>query len=101
MRAFYLRLWRANRDLLLDGELRAEQPENCFPMVSASKGRRQLTAVYAGRQLVPFEAPAGGELIVVNAGGVGCGGRRGGRAAASAGLSRVAVPDGGVLKLYF
>lgn len=119
MLSFYLRLWRENSDLLLDGELRAEQPENCFPMVSASKGRRQLTAVYAGRQLVPFEASAGGELIVVNAGGEGwvtlelsgapvrsvacfdCCGRRVELSAPSAGLSRVAVPDGGVLKLYF
>jgi alpha-galactosidase len=66
MLRFWLDFWRANRDVLLDGELRPLHPEALYPVVVASTSCKRLIAVY--QEMV---APAGSnvppELLVVNA----------------------------------
>jgi len=66
MLRFWLDFWRANRDVLLDGELRPLHPETLYPVVVASTPHKRLIALY--QEMV---APAGSnvprELLVVNA----------------------------------
>lgn len=70
MLRFWLSFWHANRDVLLDGELRAASPELNYPVVTARDGRRQVSAVYADA-VVRVSDAAVEELHVVNATRVG------------------------------
>ena len=69
MLRFYLGFWREYRDVLLDGTLRADHPELDYPRVTAIRGRRQVTALYAQDQVVEFAPAPGDELCIVNASG--------------------------------
>lgn len=62
---FWLRFWRENRDVLLDGELRPLHPELLYPVVITSNRNRRVVAVYADVVVEPGrEIPD--ELILVN-----------------------------------
>lgn len=49
MLAFYLEFWNQNQEVLLDGELYAENPEANYSVVSAVKNRHQVSVVYVER----------------------------------------------------
>ncbi len=64
MLAFYLDFWRSNRDVLLDGELTAANPESAFSQVSAHRDGRAILTAYTDPVIDcrPF-----GHVIAVNA----------------------------------
>ncbi|GAA4967702.1 alpha-galactosidase [Nonomuraea thailandensis] len=64
--AFWLGVWRANRDLLLHGRLTPERPDLLYPVVRARFGGRHFVARYAPH---PITIPPGDwtELLVANA----------------------------------
>lgn len=49
MLAFYLGFWNENRDILLDGEIRAENPESLYSCVRASADRGEIAVAYVDR----------------------------------------------------
>ena len=118
MLRFYLGFWREYRDVLLDGMLRAEHPELDYPRVTAIRGRRQVTALYAQDQVVEFAPAPGDELCIVNASGksgvyldlaeapvavelFSAAGMALEIALPAAGPQRVGVPAAGLLRLRF
>lgn len=66
MLRFWLGVWRAHRDTLLLGELRAAHPELHYPLVTARRGDDLVAVAYA-ELVVPVPAPAPAHLLVVNA----------------------------------
>ena len=46
MLRFYLKFWKENRDVLLDGKLKLEDPEAEYGIVSAQKGEKLIAVAY-------------------------------------------------------
>ncbi|NSW54097.1 MAG: alpha-galactosidase [Anaerolineae bacterium] len=65
MVAFYLRFWREQRDVLLDGTFLPEEPGALYPVVQAVTKTRHLAACYSGR-LVDLKGDMPQEIFVVN-----------------------------------
>lgn len=53
MLAHWLGFWRANRDVLLDGDLRPLHPESLYPVVIASTPSKRVVAVYQDTPVSP------------------------------------------------
>ena len=64
MLAFYLAFWRENRELLLDGTIRAENPETAYSAVTAEKGGKAIVTVYTNPVV---DLAAYTRAVVVNA----------------------------------
>lgn len=65
---FYLKFWRENRDVLLDGELKPFAPELAYPLVKAETQDKLLAVAYADCCL-EFEAGEARKILLVNASG--------------------------------
>ena len=52
MLRFWLGFWTAHRETLLSGKFRAENPEACYPILSAEGERETVTAVYERGRIV-------------------------------------------------
>ena len=66
MLAFYLDFWRKERDMLLDGTIRAEHPEAAYSKVTAEKDGRAVVTLYSDPTVSLGDY---GEMSVVNASG--------------------------------
>jgi alpha-galactosidase len=67
MLGFWLRFWRKNRDVLLDGSLAPYSPDLNYPVITAATAQKQLTAVYTPQAIVTITAPVPKEVLIVNA----------------------------------
>ncbi len=110
---FWIDFWYAHRDLLLNGYLTPYAPELNYPLVTTETENEFLTAVYEAGQAVPVESRD--HVYIVNASGtdelvVETPVSLHGKALdvfgvpvsdvyLPAGLSRIAVPDSGLLDL--
>lgn len=63
--AFWLGQWRANRGLLLDGEVEPGRPDELYPLVRATAGDRCLISVH-GCVVVPLDVAALRRVLLVN-----------------------------------
>ena len=63
MLRYYLSFWREHRDVLLDGKLRAENPESSYSIACAEKDGR---AIYTSYTDTLIECGAYSEIIAVN-----------------------------------
>lgn len=64
---FFLTFWRANRDLLLGGELEPLFPLELYPVVRTRLGGDVLVACYTDRVATLPGVAVGGRLLLVNA----------------------------------
>jgi alpha-galactosidase len=65
MLAFYLKFWREQRDVLLDGAFMPEDPGALYPVVQASTKTKHLAACYNGR-LIDLKGNMPEEIFVIN-----------------------------------
>ncbi len=63
---YWMRFWRAHRDVLLDGEFQPQHPELNYPVVVAENQTKCIIALYAD-MVVDISKDAPKELIIVNA----------------------------------
>lgn len=66
MTAFWLEFWRAHRDVLTRGEIRAGRPDLLFPTVTATLDGRAVIAFYAEHRVVPVRLAGRTETALVN-----------------------------------
>lgn len=67
MLRFWLGFWRNNRSIILDGVFQPFSPDLNYPIVTAIKGDKQITAVYAPQSVVKIEGKMLEEVLIVNA----------------------------------
>ncbi len=118
MLKFWLGFWREHRETLLHGKLTPLHPELNYPVVIAETAKETVTAVYGSGQCAKVPGGSGRTCWVVNAGGdaapvlelperpqsaerFDATGRPVAGTVPEAGISRVAVPASGLLKLQF
>jgi alpha-galactosidase len=63
---FYLKFWRENRDVLLDGDLLPLAPEQNYPVVSATRDGHTIVALYGAA--IYRHRQGGRRLTVINGG---------------------------------
>ncbi|MDA3799886.1 MAG: alpha-galactosidase [Kiritimatiellae bacterium] len=68
MLTHYLKFWRENRDVLLDGELKPQHPESMYPTIIASSEIKEVVVLYAS-QLAQLPSEQKTYTHVVNATG--------------------------------
>ena len=118
MLKFYLNFICRHRDTLLHGKLTPFHPEQNYPLVVAESAEETVIAVYDSRMAAKVSGEAGRTCWVVNAGETAeaildlnskpqnaerfdVTGRKISGACPETGLSRVAIPSSGLLKLQF
>ncbi len=118
MLKFWLGFWRKHRKALLHGTLTPLCPELCYPVVTAETAEETVTAVYGSGQCAKVPGGSGRTCWVVNAGSDAAlvlelpsrpqsverfdvTGRPVAGSIPEAGISRIAIPVSGLLKLQF
>src|SRR5690606_1853837 len=66
MLGFWLAFWNRHRDVLLDGELEPQGPEQLYPVISATLGDTRITALY-GEAVVRLPADLPEKCLLINA----------------------------------
>ncbi len=110
MLSFYLKFWRENRDILLDGKLTAENPEANYSKVCARKDGKAVLSCYTNNvcelsdlsELIIVNASSQNSVIVKNAVGasfvtVNCMGEETARGKISSKLEETEVPCAGMI----
>jgi len=61
----YLAFWREHRDVLLDGDIRPQQPQHAYPVVISETAAKVAAAAYANG-FVPLPAVGSRTLLLAN-----------------------------------
>ena len=112
MLRFYLDFYRSHRDVLLAGELTAEEPEACYTRVTSVLGGAGVTALYAradaklhGLETWSVVNATGGDMLILDTDRAfectvyDCEGVETAAAELPAGLHRLTVPAAGIAEL--